>query len=144
MTRPAEEKDFPALIEMGKRFAEAEYAGKIAVDPSSLESLLKVLREGPKSLLLVSEDEGGAVRGAVGAFLFFHPISGELVCGEAFWWVDEGYRGRGIKLMKKLEQWAAEHRAAVLSMVAPNGRVAEFYERTGYDKVETTYQKRLK
>lgn len=143
MVRNATPADVDRIVEMGQRFiAEGGYAGHIVGDPAKMRELVTGLIENERGLLLVVEADGDAC-GMAGALIFEHPMSGEQVASEMFWWVDPERRGAGVRLFRAVERWAAAHGATRMMMIAPNDRVAEFYEKVGYDRVETTYMRKL-
>lgn len=139
--RAATESDIPRMVEMGLRFhANSPYKNHLPSNPEQMaklgEQLLKI------GGMLVSEVDGQIV-GMLGYALFPHFISGELVCGEAFWWVEPGYRGEGQKLMQEAERLARAAGAKKMQMIAPDERVGKLYKRFGYEFVESAYQKTL-
>jgi GNAT superfamily N-acetyltransferase len=79
----------------------------------------------------------------LGYVLFPHFLSGELVAGEVFWWVEPGFRGEGLKLLRAAETRSRAAGAKYLQMIAPNDRVAAVYKRLDYSFVEAAYQKLL-
>src|SRR3990167_9785607 len=106
MIRAAVKADIGVIIEMGRRFAGEMYAGHIEIDDVRTAAVLDDLLDREDRLLLVHEADGH-VDGMLGAFLFDHPFSGELVAGELFWWVEPERRGAGVKLLRAMEKWAA-------------------------------------
>lgn len=142
MIRQATLEDVPALVAMGGRFiAGSTYAGRLGDSPEARASLMCRLIEDDAGLLLVLDRDGP--RGMIGMVLYPHPISGETVAGELFWWVEETERGRGVALLTRAEAWAREHGASKVQMIAPNDRVARFYQARGYAPLEQVLQKEL-
>lgn len=92
--------------------------------------------------LLLSERDG-QLTGMLGFILHSHFISGEIFAGEVFWYVEPEQRGDGVRLLREAERRAKERGAKYMHMIAPNSKVAEFYCRTGYEFVESTFQKAL-
>ncbi len=93
--------------------------------------------------------DGDIVAGGIGAVAHPEPYSGELIAQEFFWFVGKAYRAgiAGIRLYGRLELWTrgkgcAELRMAHLVDSMPE-KLAAFYERSGYSKIETLYAKRL-
>ena len=121
--------------------AETGYRTVIAFVPEQVENLLTGLMTEDDRLLLVS-DESGSLTGMIGFVVYDHPISGERVGAEAFWWSERP--GAGIKLLKAAEQWARSKGALVLQMIQPveADRVGKIYERFGYRPVELLWQRR--
>jgi GNAT superfamily N-acetyltransferase len=142
MIRHAGIEDVPALVAMGGEFiASAAYAGRLGDSAEARASLMCKLIHEPEGLLLVLDRDGP--RGMLGMILYPHPISGETVAGELFWWVDPAHRGRGVALLTRAEAWAREHGAVKVQMIAPNDRVARLYQARGYAPLEQVLQKEL-
>jgi GNAT superfamily N-acetyltransferase len=141
LIRLACESDVPRLVEMGRRFRnETGYNKHLAENPAKMAELASQLAAAGG--VLVSE-RAGQIVGMIGIFLFPHFLSGELVAGEVFWWVEPEHRGEGIKLLREAEKQARERGAVKLQMIAPNPKVAALYERLGYEFVESAYQRTL-
>ena len=139
--REATVDDLPQIVAMGRAFREAHYAEFIVENVPRMETQARALIEGESSLLLVAEGPSGLV-GMIGMMLFPHFLSGELVAGELFWWVDPDHRGfAGLRLLKQAEKWAVEHGAARIQMIAPTLEVGRIYRRLGYQWIETGFQK---
>ncbi len=104
-----------------------------------------LLAAGTGVIYVLTED--GEITGTLGGVVFPEAYSAELIALEFFWFVDEKQRGQGIRLYRRFENWArekgcAEIRMAHLADSMPE-KVAAFYERVGYTKIETLYAKRL-
>jgi GNAT superfamily N-acetyltransferase len=126
---------------MGERFlTETVYRGRVAVNPAQLASLGAGLLAGDAGTIFVAEVAGDVV-GMIGLLAFQHPMAGELTVSELFWWVEPEHRGRGVRLLKRAEQWAHEIGAVKLFMIAPTAEVARLYERLGFEYLEMAYQK---
>lgn len=143
--RHAVPDDVPGMVQMASRFIESVYVGKITKNEDSLSELgQRLVSDKSGDSLMTVVEVNGQVVGMLGAHLFTHPMSGERVASELFWWVDQNARGRaGIRLFQALEGWAEEKRADVLMLVSPDAEVARFYKALGFEAVETTYQRRL-
>lgn len=144
MIRQADLADVPALVKLGCRFiAETSYVQHIATNPEQQARLLEELVLGERSTVLVAERDG-AVVGMIGFIVYGHFVSGEVVAGEVFWWVNPDQRGSlGVRLLKAAEQWARDMGASKVQMIAPTERVGQIYAALGYQAVETTYQRSL-
>jgi RimJ/RimL family protein N-acetyltransferase len=141
MIRVACEADIPRLVEMGLRFRrESEYVDVLAENAEKMEELARQLAQ--NGCLVVSE-RGGRIVGMLGYVIFPHFLSGELVAGEVFWWVEPEDRGEGLKLLRAAEDRARSFGAKNFQMIAPNDRVGALYERLGYRRVETSFQRPL-
>ena len=92
--------------------------------------------------LLIAERDGVIV-GMLGFIIHAHFISGEKIAGEVFWWTEPEHRGDGMRLLKEMERRAREAGCKYMQMVSPTEKVAKFYERLGYEFMESTYQREL-
>lgn len=142
--RAATEADVPVLVTMTLAFLRgSEYAAHVAENPDQKHKLMCYLLGHPDGTVLVGE-AGGIVVGMIGLMVVPHLFSGELTCGEVFWYVDPAHRGStGIRLLRAAERWARDRGATVLQMIAPNARVGMLYQRLGYLPLEVSYTKRL-
>lgn len=126
---------------MGKKFiATSSYSGHIVGDDEKMAALARGLIDNPFGLLLVT---GEPCNGMIGVLAFQHPMSGQIVSSEMFWWVEPDVRGQGVRLLRAAEEWARSVGSERMMMIAPDDRVGEFYERVGYERVETTWMRRL-
>lgn len=142
-TRPATAADVPSLVEMGVSFLSSVYVGRLVPDVDALSALVAQFVDQPDKLILVLEDRSGHVVGMFGAMVYAHPMSGERIASELCWWVDPGSRGGGMRLLKDAESWAKAQGATCLQMIAPTADVERFYQRVGFEQVETIYQRRI-
>mgnify|MGYP003145882276 CR=1 FL=1 len=136
-------EDVPALVEMGRQFAQTEmYRDVLRENPEQITVVMENIIEHEGGAILVLE-QGDALIGMIGMLCTVHFLSGELCAGEVFWWVTPGYRGDGVRLLKAAESWAMVRGAKTLQMIAPTERVGQFYDRMGFTRIETGYQKAL-
>lgn len=140
--REAVDDDVPTIVRMGQRFARMVYGDKLGDNPAQIAALAQQLMTSADGAVFVAE-KGGTVVGMIGLLAYAHPMSGERIATEMAWWVEPEHRGIGMRLLRRAETWATEQHARVFQMIAPTVDVARFYERVGFDKVETTYQRRL-
>jgi len=141
--RPATRADVPALVVMGQQFAQTEmYRDVLHENPEQMAVVATNLIEHESGTVLVLEREGVLV-GMIGIVCTLHFLSGEMYAGEVFWWVTPGQRGDGVRLLRAAESWAIQHGAKTLQMIAPTERVGQFYDRMGFARMETSYQKEL-
>lgn len=140
--RLAVEADLLQLVTMAERFVTSpDYRGKLSVKPDQLgRFLLSIIVEKGRIWVL---DRSGTLTGAIGLLLYPHPMDGETTAVELFWWVNPEVRGEGLRLLRIAEDAAKESGAKRMQMIAPNERVAKLYERKGYERVETMYQRAL-
>lgn len=145
IVRRAEPDDLVRLVEMAVRFAaESEYAALAVVSVDKVTQLITGLCLSEAGAVFVAEVDG-AVVGMIGGHVFDHPMFSAVMAQEVAWWVEPTHRtGRtGYKLVKALAQWALMKGASHLSMIAPNDRVASFYERIGFSRAESVHYRRL-
>lgn len=143
MIRVATAADIPRLIEMGTHFmAETSYGKRLGNNPDQMATIGAQLIENEQGVLFVAEQDGELV-GMIGALCFAHHISGERVAAEVFWWVEPSFRGCGVRLMKRAEQWAKAAGAVRFQMVSPSPEVGALYERMGYEPIEVAYERAL-
>lgn len=139
--RLAREADIPRLIEMGERFrAGSSYERHLAANPEQMTKMAAQLIA--VDGLLISE-RSGHITGMLGFLVFPHFLSGEVVGGEVFWWVEPEHRGDGLKLLREAERQATARGAKKMQMIAPTDQVARVYQHLGYDFVESAYQREL-
>jgi GNAT superfamily N-acetyltransferase len=140
--RKAIRADIPHLVVMGKHFLHAsKYETHIAENPDAMFDLLLRLVDADGGIVFVSGED--RPQGMIGGHLFQHPISREVMASELFWWVEPEHRGAGMALYRAFEQWAREHGAVKIQMIAPDERTARAYVALGFDQIETTFQKVL-
>jgi GNAT superfamily N-acetyltransferase len=141
--RPATMEDVPALVAMGRQFAQTEmYRDVLRENPEQMAIVAGNLIGHESGAILVLERDGMLV-GMIGILCTVHFLSGELCAGEVFWWVTPGHRGDGVRLLKAAESWAMVRGAKTLQMIAPTERVGQFYDRMGFTRIEMSYQKEL-
>lgn len=145
ITRVATLEDVDAIQAMFARFVEtSQYIRFIGQNAEYSMGLIERLIVNDDGAIFVA-DAGGEVIGMIGLAVYQHPMSGEHVAVEAFWWLNPDHRGYGVYLLRKAEKWAKAKGARSLSMMAPcdNPRVQEIYSALGYEAVEVTYQRTL-
>ena len=143
--RAADYFDIPALVRLLRQFAQTtKYREFIGPDEAHLATLLEGLVANPHAALFVATRDVTIV-GVIGVLGYAHPMSGQTVAGELFWWLDPNHRGAGGWLLRRAEKWAKAYGARSLQMIAPaeSPHVGLMYERLGYAPVETSYQRIL-
>lgn len=138
MIRPATLKDIPALLEMGRKFADkAKLEGHVGYDPHSMVNTFEAMIGGGHPVFI-------GERGAIGATLTRHPFNEEHVHAQELFWWSEGREG--LALLRALEEYCAEHAHSLtmitLEAVEPE-RTGRLYERLGYSPLEHSYIKVL-
>jgi GNAT superfamily N-acetyltransferase len=142
-TRPATVADVPALVAMGQQFlAASSYHAHLASNPDQMATFATSLIDSPNGAVFVLDHDGRPV-GVIGLVVFAHPLSGERMASECFWWAGDEARGHGLSLLHAAEAWAREQGAERLQMVAPEPRVGRLYRRFGYQWIEESYQRSL-
>lgn len=132
--------DVPALVALGVRFlADSPYGAMIATNPDQIAALMTGLITEADGVVFVTATDG-ALDGMIG--LAVHPdlLSGEKISSEFFWW---SHGRSGLRLLRAGEQWALDHGAVRIHMIAPTDQVAKIYAARGYDRAETIWQRRL-
>lgn len=143
MIRPATRADIPDIVDLGERhWSESRYGQWMAPNREVMAGLARALVEGEAGLVLV-DDRDGVVVGMIGVAVTAHIYSGEPVMSELFWYAPPESRGSGVRLLKRAEDWARANGVRHAAMIAPDERVAAFYERMGYAALEINYIKPL-
>lgn len=144
--RPAEERDIPKIIAMGRKFwAQTAFKDIVYCPDSIAESAREMMGNG---LLLVAEET--EVVGAVGAVMApLYANRSVLVASEMYWWLEPEHRnsGAGKLLLLGIEQAARARGVSVFAMMALEAvepeKAAAIYQRLGYVPSERSFQKRL-
>jgi GNAT superfamily N-acetyltransferase len=144
MIRPATVTDVPRIVEMvGHFIGSTPYGRVLQFMPSAVAELAEMILE--HGIILLAERDGEVV-GMLGALPMVDPVSRQPMVDELVWWVEPAHRSgmTGPRLLRALEEWARQKRLSLCKMVAPVGtNVGEFYVRSGYTPIETSYLKRL-
>lgn len=146
LIRPLSAPELPELAALAKQFyASSRFLRDF--DIAKFEAFWAgLIASGAGVIFILQKDD--VIAGTIGGLAYAEPYSGELLAQEFFWFVDEAQRGQGIRLYCRFEEWArekgcAEVRMGHLADSMPE-KVAVFYERVGFTKVETLYAKRLR
>lgn len=143
--RAATLDDVPRLHVLTAHFLASTPYGALLRAPSEVRlfELVETILE--LGVILVAEiDE--QIEGMIALAALKHPISGDLYGDELVWWVEPAHRGAtiGPLLLDMAEAWARSKGCVLLKMVAPSGSpIGDFYQRMGYQAVETAYQRTL-
>jgi GNAT superfamily N-acetyltransferase len=139
MVREATPGDFPAILEMGRRFHEfSPWRDRPFSDEATLEMLQRIT-DSEDAVLFTN---GTGILGGVIAPIYF---GGGSVAQELFWFADKG----GRELLDAFEDWAEERGAVGVAMVAlaiderTDQRMGSIYERRGYRLRERSYYREL-
>jgi GNAT superfamily N-acetyltransferase len=136
MIRPATLADIPALLEMGRKFAEkARLNAHVGYDPLSVAECLRAMVMGGHPVFIGKS-------GAIGATVTRHPFNEEHIHAQELFWWSEGREG--LALLRALEDYCAEHAHSLtmitLEAVEPE-RTGRLYERLGFAPLEHSYVK---
>lgn len=136
----------PKLAAMGAEFyAEGRLPGRFK--PDVFERTWNKLLAAQIGSIFVLHHEQQPV-GAIGGAVFPDPNDGDPVATEFFWFVTKEHRGTGgVRLLDTFERWAKGMGARRLLMVHlqnlnPDG-LRQFYERRGFQHVESHYLKEI-
>lgn len=141
--RDATDADVDAIVAMAQRFlASSTYAPHVLANPTHMRTLALHLIDSPDGTVIVAEHDETLV-GMIGCLCYPHVLSGVRVCGELVWWVEPEHRGIGLRLLDDAEQWARDHGALEMHMVAPTVDVERIYARRGYTPLERTFTRAL-
>lgn len=100
-----------------------------------------------RAVILGMFNDEGKIIGALGALIAPSLFSPKIVATEGFWYVCQGWRGKGIELLLAFEQWSRTMEADYVAMIHLHelqpDKLARLYERMGYQRIETNYLKKL-
>jgi GNAT superfamily N-acetyltransferase len=141
--------DIPRVVQLGLAFIR-EYASYLREEPAQIARMLQgLLDDGHLWLVLVDPDARAphaAIIGMLGAYVVPHPLTGDRVVSELFWYVTyDARRGAGLRLLCSAESQARQLGAVEIHMAAlvTNPRIAQLYETLGYTARDLTYVKGL-
>jgi hypothetical protein len=139
----AQMKDVPRIMDCARQFCailnwklnESHYGDVWA----------RLLSGGSGAIFLLTEGE--EVMGGIGGMKHADLLSGELCAVELFWYIQPKYRAGmwSVRLVKLFEKWAEQNGCHHCNMVIMEGSMPDkldsFYQRMGYRKTESVYQK---
>ena len=130
--RQATAGDIPRLVEMARRFHMAKQAGLEFVADDAAASFEWAVNSG---VVYIASD--GFIAGIIASDPW---DQSRRVCHELFWWSE----GRdGMKLKKKLEEWACDSGCAEVQFSHPASEktVGKIMKRSGYTEKTTVWSK---
>jgi GNAT superfamily N-acetyltransferase len=96
---------------------------------------------------IFAADSDGEIVGAIGGLVHREIYGDRIIAEEFFWFVRPEFRGAGVRLYRRFEQWAREQGAREIQMVhlfdSMPEKVARFYLHSGFEPVEMRYVKPL-
>lgn len=108
----------------------------------SIESWKQFIASGAGTMLIY-----GDFQGALGGFYYPDPHRNCLVASEFFWYVKPESRGGGTRLLDAFEEWAKNKGCDRIIMTHLSDSMPQslkrFYERRGYEELETNYIKEV-
>ena len=124
--------------------AESAYTQTAVPDRAGMAIRLDQLLRNPDAGFVVAEDHGGGIVGLFAILLYDDLISGERAVAQICWYtVPSNRRGLGPRLLAHGLEWAREHGATRIQMLAPEEKFAQFYRRRGYTLTNRVYEGRL-
>lgn len=146
MIELATEQDIPTLLRMAKEFINAKYKGSITFDEhTTTKSILYLSRE---QCFFVKRGEDGEPIGFICGTHAPDLFSATVKAVEIAWWVDAAHRGRGVgrALLEQFERWGEAHGCRFVCVGEPPVEpeaAAALYQRRGYSRIETYWEKAL-
>lgn len=145
MIKAASPADIHAVAVMAKNFE--DHTAHVKVDPDyTAKVYLNMIAKGIGVVFALLNKEGeivGGIGGLKGPDLHFP----RTVAVETFWFILPEYRGEGLKLLRRFEEWAVENKCdavAMIHLVDSQPEILErIYERRGYELIEKHYVKVL-
>lgn len=141
MIRELTASELPLLYRVGHEFfREAKLPGKF-VESVFLKNFTNLINAGAAHCFGAFKDEN--LVGALGCITWKDLYDDEKTSVESFWYVFEEHRGQGVRLMKFYEKWAQKNGIRRCMMGCISGlhdvELGDFYERSGYRRLETTF-----
>jgi hypothetical protein len=127
-----------------KFFAEAKIPGNFNVE-HFLDQVEGFFGTGQFCIFALMKEE--KMVGALGGLIFPSIFTGEASSIETFWYTDPDHRGpSSFGLLREFETWAISSGVTMIHlahMELQPDRMADFYVRRGYQKLETVFVKRI-
>lgn len=141
----ATEADFPAILDMAMKFAQASPYKDFPIEEEKVAALLQTLLHDKNKTIVVlyiqNDKPVGMIAGMISEMLF----NREMVASELIWWVNPEVRSRKtLSLKEAYEYWAKRVGAKYIQMTNLNDdKITRYYERTGYVLTEKSFLKKV-
>jgi len=150
VVRRATLADLPQYAQLSREFvAVLPTTAIVGISDEAIFDFLFRALDNPDIGVWLAEQDGDIIGicGALAYPLYFNPQ--HTVVQELWWWLTPAARGGSAakKLMRAIEEWAAEKSASALFMIAldnQNGdRVSQFYTRSGFQPMERSFVRKV-
>lgn len=137
---PYSERYFLDIMKLVKSF-HAEAVGEYddLLTPDALIDTIKA-QAGPGTFLMIVD---GVCQGILHGAITKSPLNDRLVFQEVIWYVNEGFRGNGVRLLKEVEKILKSLGVSIIIMAvlenSKTEKLKQLYEAMGYRKMETHY-----
>ncbi len=137
-------KDVPRILVCAREFT--ALLGIKLNEPHYVAYWRQNLLSGCGAMFLLEHER--LVVGGIGGTLIQQPLTGDKVAVEAFWYVKEEQRGgsASLRLHSAFEEWGWSEGADSVAMIFMEAsmpqRLKGYYQRRGYDLLETVWQKK--
>lgn len=138
LIREATHADIPAIMAMGRRFADdAGVTREVGWDDESVRNLLVALIDNEDGVLLVCD------AGMIGGVVYAHPFNNSCRVFQEMFWRSEGREG--LRLLEAAEDAARQRGAERSIMLGMDSlpRLDRLYSRKGYAPTERSYIKEI-
>ena len=142
--REATLEDQAVVLELARAFFRSSSYAEFEGPPAQLEAVFNLVLE--HGVVFLAEVDGD-VAGMIALAAIPHLFTGTLYADEVAWFVRPAHRGSSAaaRLLDAAEKWCRQRRLFSLRMVQPasSPAVARFYQRRGYEALETAWLKRF-
>lgn len=111
-----------------------------------LDTVIETIKTGSQQDCFLLTNDGKCL-GLLYGMRIKSPLNGGIIFQEIMWYVDQRYRGVGLKLLYEVENLLKSQGVSIIIMAvlenSKTEKLKEFYERVGYKKVETHYMREL-
>ena len=143
--REATLDDQEVILELAYEFITTTVIGRVT--GCTTEALCALLAAVHRIGVIYLAQDGHHYLGMIAVVALPHPFNGQTFAEEVAWFVRPEHRDgtAGPRLLQAAKEWARQHNCWCLKMGAPadQPQVGTFYERQGFEAVETAYIKRF-